>query len=267
MSTPATKGRSRSLNSLRLVLHQVKYEQLAFWSNRFGAIFTVGFSVVFLVFLGLSAGNSRIKYLGNIRLVVYYVPGFVAYGVMAACFSTLSIILVVRRETGLLKRLRLSPLPTWTLLAAIFVSTMIVALVQVVILLFLGRYGYNVNFPMSWTALAVALAVGIASFTAMGVAMSTMVPNEETAGPATSVIFFVLLFLSGLWFPLRANSSLAKISGYFPVRHFLLAVEAPFQSNAHTSAWTWHDLLVVSIWGVVATAVALRRFRWAPTRT
>lgn len=265
MTTP-TKQRSRRLDGLRLVLHQVKYEQLAFWSNRFGAIFTVGFSVVFLVFLGLSAGNSRITYLGNIRLVVYYVPGFVAYGVMAACFSTLSIILVVRRETGLLKRLRLSPLPTWSLLVAIFVSTTIVALVQVVLLLLLGRYGYHVNFPVSWAALAVALAVGIASFTAMGVAMSTVVPNEETAGPATSVVFFVLLFLSGLWFPLKATSSLAKISNYFPVRHFILAVGAPFEANAHKSPWTWHDLLVIAIWGVIATFVALRRFKWAPSR-
>jgi ABC-2 type transport system permease protein len=266
VTTPVLKERSRRLNPLRLIIHQVKYEQLAFWSNRFGAIFTVGFSIVFLVFLGLSAGNSRIDYLGNIRLVVYYVPGFVAYGVMAACFSTLAIILVVRRETGLLKRLRLSPLPTWMLLAAIFVSTTIVALVQVILLLLLGRYGYDVNFPVSWAALAVALAVGIASFTAMGVAMSTLVPNEETAGPATSVIFFVLLFLSGLYFPLKANSALAKISDYFPVRHFILSVEAPFQATAHTSPWTWHDLLVISIWGVAATIVALRRFKWSPTR-
>ncbi|MGH9019864.1 MAG: ABC transporter permease [Acidimicrobiales bacterium] len=264
--TSTRSPRPRRGGGWRLVAHQVKYEQMAFWSNRFGAVFTVGFSIVFLVFLGLSAGNSRISYLGNIRLVVYYVPGFVAYGVMAACFSTLSIILVVRRETGLLKRLRLSPLPTWTLLAAIFVSTMIVALVQVVLLLLLGRYGYHVSFPASWAALLVALGVGIASFTAMGVAMSTMIPNEETAGPATSVVFFVLLFLSGLWFPLRANSSLAKISNYFPVRHFILAVGAPFEANAHRSAWTWHDLLVVAIWGTVATVVALRRFKWAPNR-
>jgi ABC-2 type transport system permease protein len=238
VTTPVLKERSRRLNPLRLIIHQVKYEQLAFWSNRFGAIFTVGFSIVFLVFLGLSAGNSRIDYLGNIRLVVYYVPGFVAYGVMAACFSTLAIILVVRRETGLLKRLRLSPLPTWMLLAAIFVSTTIVALVQVILLLLLGRYGYDVNFPVSWAALAVALAV----------------------------IFFVLLFLSGLYFPLKANSALAKISDYFPVRHFILSVEAPFQATAHTSPWTWHDLLVISIWGVAAAIVALRRFKWSPTR-
>ena len=91
------------LGGLRLVGHELRYEQLSFWLNRVGAVFTVGFSVVFLVLLGSSAGNSRISYLGNIKLIQYYVPGFVAYGVMAACFTTLAITIVVTKRDRALK--------------------------------------------------------------------------------------------------------------------------------------------------------------------
>ncbi len=252
---------------LGLVAHMVRYEQLFFWVNRIGAVFTVGFSVVFLVLLGASAGNSRISYLGNIKLVDYYVPGFVAYGVMAAAFTTLAVSLVVRRETGLLKRLRLSPVPAWVLIAAIFVSTAIVAVIQVVLLLVIGRFGYGVHLPTSIGAFVVVLLVGIASFAAMGVAMSTVIPNQEAAGPVISIVFFVLLFLSGLWFPLKANSGLAKFSNLFPVRHFILAVSAPFGFQHGVSPWAWHDLLVVVVWGAVATVIAVRRFRWSPRRS
>ncbi len=250
------------LGDLRLVARQVRYEQLSFWRNRSGAIFTVIFSVVFLLLLGASAGSSRISYLGNIKLVQYYVPGFVAYGVMAACFSTLAISLVFRRETGLLKRLRLSPLPAWALLGAIFASTLIVALVQVVLLLLVGRLGFGVHLPSNLAAFAVALLVGVVSFTALGVAMSTLIPTTEAAGPVTSIVFFVLLFLSGLWFPLKAGSTLARISSWFPIRHFITAVFVPFNSQA--SPWAWHDLAIVAIWGAVGCIVAARRFRWAP---
>ena len=221
------------------------------------------FSVVFLVLLGASAGTSRVSFLGNIKLIEYYVPGFVAYGVMAACFRTLAISLVFRRETGLLKRLRLSPLPTWALLGAIFVSTLIVALVQVVLLLVVGRLGYGVHLPPTSGPSSLAMLVGIVAFTALGVAMSTLIPTTEAAGPLTSIVFFVLLFLSGLWFPLRADSALAKISSYFPVRHFIVAVFAPFDSPP-SSPWAWHDLAVVAVWGAVGCLVAVRRFRWAP---
>src|SRR4029077_11523493 len=132
----------------------------------------------------------------NVKLIQYYVPGFVAYGVMAACFTTLTISIVVRRETGLLKRLRLSPVPTWILLSAIFVSTMIVAFVQVVLLLVIGRVGFDVHLPQAPAAFVVTLIIGALSFTALGVAMSTFIPNQDTAGPVTSIVFFVLVFLS-----------------------------------------------------------------------
>ncbi len=257
----------RPISDLRLVARQVRFEQLAFWLNRIGALFTIGFSVVFLVMLGATAGNSRVSFLGNIRLIQYYVPGFVAYGVMAACFTTLSTTIVVRRENGLLKRLRLSPMPAWALLSAIFLSTMIVSLLQVIVLLLIGRFGYGVHLPQSTGAFAFALLVGILSFTAMGVAISTVIPNQETAGPLTSTVFFVMLFLSGLWFPIKANSGLAEFSSYFPVRHFLVAVLVPFDAVPGASPWAWHDLLVVGIWGAVAVIIVVRRFRWAPWRS
>jgi ABC-2 type transport system permease protein len=266
-TTPDARTHQHWLHDVRLVVHQVKYEQLAFWLNRVGAIFTVGFSVVFLVMLGLSAGNQLIPSLGNIRLVQYYVPGFIAYGVMAAGFTTLAITIVVRRETGLLKRLRLSPLPTWVLIASIFISTTIVALVQVLLLLVIGRFGYHVAFPSSWAALILAVLVGIVSFSAMGVAISSVVPNQETAGPVTSIVFFVLLFLAGLWFPLPPGSGLAKFSNYLPVRHLMTAMDRSFQIPRGVSPWAWHDLLVVALWGVGATLLSLRRFRWSPRRS
>lgn len=251
---------------MKLVARQARYEQLSFWLNPVGAAFTVGFSVVFLLLLGASAGNAKISFYGNIKLVQYYVPGFVAYGVMAACFNILAISLVNRRELGLLKRLRLSPLPAWALLGAILLSSMIVALVQVVILLGFGAVAFGVRPPDNIGAFVIAVIVGMVSFSALGVAMSTVIPNEDAAGPIVSIVFFVLLFLSGLWFPLKPGSGLADFSTYFPVRHFITAVFAPFNLQKGASPWAWHDLLVVAIWGAAGACIAVRRWRWSPRR-
>ena len=266
MSAPPSSGSFEGVRDLKLVARQVRYEQLSFWLNPIGAAFTVGFSVIFLVLLGASAGNSRISFLGNIRLVQYYVPGFAAYGVMAACFNIQAIQLVNRREMGLLKRLRLSPLPTWALLSAVILSSMVIAAVEVVILLIVGRLAFDVHPPDNAGAFVVAIVIGMLSFSALGVAMSTLVPNQDAAGPVVSIIFFVLLFLSGLWFPLTPGSGLAKFASYFPVHHFIAAVFAPFDTRPGASPWAWHDLLVVGVWGVVGAVVAVRRWQWAPRR-
>ena len=266
MSGPSVVGSFEGLGDVKLVGKQLHYEQLSFWLNPIGAVFTLGFSVVFLILLGVSAGNSHISFLDNIRLVQYYVPGFAAYGVMAACFNILAITLVNRREMGLLKRLRLSPLPTWALLSAIVLSSMIIAVIEVVILLAVGRIGFSVHIPDNLGAFTVAVIVGMLSFSALGIAMSTLVPNQDAAGPIISIVFFVLLFLSGLWFPIKPGSGLARFSAYFPVKHFISAVFAPFDTQAGTSPWAWHDLLVVAIWGVAGVVVAVRRWKWSPRR-
>ena len=94
----------------------------------------------------------------------------------------LTINLVVRREMGLLKRVRLSPLPTWAMMAAVSVNALIISVVQVVLVLLIGRFGYNVPFPHNLPALIVVLIVGAASFTALGLGVSTLDPEPGSRG-------------------------------------------------------------------------------------
>jgi ABC-2 type transport system permease protein len=264
-STPTT-GTFRGLSDLKLVARQVGFEQLSFWLNPIGALFTLVFSVVFLVLLASTAGHSTISYYGNIRLVQYDVPAFVGYGVMAACFNILAISMVNRREMGLLKRIRLSPLPTWMLLSAIFLSSMIIAGLQVVLLIGVGRFGYHVHGPHNLVPFLLAVVVGMLCFSAMGVGMCTLVPNADAAGPVVSITFFLLVALSGLWFPIRPGSGLATFADYFPIRHFFSALNASFNQLGGASPWAWHDLGILSIWGVIGAVVGLRRWEWAPKR-
>ena len=117
---------------------------------------------------------------------------------MAACFTVLAQTIVNRREMGLLKRLRLSPVPTWVLLSAIFLSTIVIAIIQVVILLSVGRLGFGDYLPTHPLAFVLTIVVGMLSFTALGVGMSTLVPTRTPRGPMISIVFFLLLAFSGL---------------------------------------------------------------------
>jgi ABC-2 type transport system permease protein len=249
----------------RLVWRQLYYEQLSFWRNPFAAFFTIGFSLVFLVLLSATGGAHKIMY-DHVTVIQFYMPRFAAYGVMSACFSTLAIQLVNRRETGLLKRLRLSPLPTWAMIGALVLNALVVSVVQVVVLLLVGRFAFGARFPADWGPLVVAVAVGVVCFTALGIATSAVVPNQDAAGPIVSIVFFVMLFVSGLWFHLTPHSGLAQFSKYFPIKPLMTATSAPFQASGGASPWEWGDLSVVAIWGAASVVVAARRFRFEPRR-
>ena len=114
-------------------------------------------------------------------------------------------------------------------------------------------------------AFLLTVLVGMLAFTALGLAMSTLIPNVDAAGPVVSVVFFILVFLSGLYFSIPPSSGLAQFASYFPVRHLILALFASFEGGG-ASPWAWHDLGVMAIWGVVGVIVALRRWQWAPRR-
>lgn len=259
-------GSLRGWGDAKLVARQVGFEQLAFWLNPIGAVMTIGFSVIFLILLGSTNGHGTVATYGHIKLIDYYVSGFCAYGVMAACFTILAITLVNRRETGLLKRLRLSPLPTWMLLDAVIINYMIVATLGVVLLLLVGWLGYGVNAPAHWAPFVVTLLVGMVCFSALGIGITTVVPNADAAGPIVSLVYFILLFLSGLWYPIAPNSGLATFANFFPIRHFIDALVASFTGQPGTPLWPWRDLGVLLIWGVAGMALGLRRWDWSPKR-
>ena len=268
MSTPEATPRSGSFegfSDLKLIAWQVRFEQLSFWLNPIGAIFTIGFSTVFLLIFEATAGKSTVASLGGIKLDQYYVPGFIAYGVMSSCFSVLSIVIVNRREMGLLKRLRLSPAPTWILMSAIFVNTLIVCVIQILLMLIVGRL-FGVHGPANWLPFLLALVVGIASFTALGMGVSTLLPNADAAGPVVNIVFFIVLAFSGLYFPLTPGSTLANITDYLPVRRLIVSLQDSFNHIPGTSPWAWNNLTVIAIWGAVGVFLTLRRWRWAPRR-
>jgi ABC-2 type transport system permease protein len=258
------RGSFRGPSDLSLIGRQVYFEQLSFWLNPIGAAITIGFSVVFIVIFESTSRHSTVPSLAHINLGQYYLPAFVAYGVMAACFNILAITLVNRREFGLLKRLRLSPLPTWMLLAAVFINYMIIAAIQIVLVLLVGWIGYSVTGPHDILLFVLVVVVGMLSFTALGVAVSTLVPNADSAGPIVSLVFFILVALSGLYYPVKAGSGLATFTDIFPIRHLIVATVNTFNGIPGTSPW--NDLLVMAIWGAAGIFVSMRRWDWSPKR-
>ena len=82
------------------------------------------------------------------------------YGCANTALAGLAIMLVVRRENGLLKRVRATPLPAATYLTAVLVSTLFVFLLQMVVTVALGVTLYGARGAESWAALVPVLLLG-----------------------------------------------------------------------------------------------------------
>jgi ABC-2 type transport system permease protein len=255
------------MNDTGLLGTQLVLEQKRFWRNPTSAIFTFVFPIMFLVIFASLNSNDRIKDLGNIRFAQYYVPSIITFGIFSACFVNLAIATPYRREMGLLKRVRATPLPPRIFLGALVVSNLFVGALLCIIVTLTGVIFYDVHFYAArLLALIVTFAVSSASCCALGLAVGTFVPNADAAPAVVNFIYFPIVFISGTFFPVNQSSVLAHIASVFPVRHVILAVFAGFDPLRSGASFEWGHLAVIAAWGVAGLSVAVRRFRWEPSQ-
>jgi ABC-2 type transport system permease protein len=253
--TPAARR-----SNLRLLAHQVRYEQLSFWRNPQSAIFTFVFPVVFVTIMGaLFGGVGRSSYFGGLSALQYYVPTIAALSVIGSCYGQLAVALAARRQFGGLKRARATPLPAWAYFLGLLAHCVLVSFVDVALIVGVGRL-YGVPFPSQWPAIIATLVLAAASFCALGTAVASVISNAEAAPAVAQLVLFPLLFLSGTYLPI-GSGLLNQIADWLPVRPFNEALTAPLARHAGAD---WRDLAVLTAWGILGTVVAIRRFRWDP---
>ena len=248
---------------------QLGYEQKIFWRTPAAAFFSFIFPIIFLViFATLFKGQTA--HVGNVRVTWndYFIPSLVTFGIIGATFTNIAISLAIRRDNGVLKRFRGTPLRPWMFVAAVVLSSLIVAAILTALTVVFGIVVYGVHVPHHIGALILTLAVGAGTFCALGLAMTVFIPNAEAAPAIINGVLLPIVFISGTFFPVDPSSILAKIADYFPVRHFITAMFNAFDpAHQSSSGISRNDLIIMAAWGAVALFIAVRRFRWEPRRT
>jgi ABC-2 type transport system permease protein len=254
------------MSDVVLVGRQVGYEQRSYWRNPAAAGFSFVFPILLLLIFASTSKNSKIDTLGagKVNFVQYYIPAIVAFGVMGVCFTNLAISMTFKRDQGVLKRVRGTPLPAWAYLGGVVGNAVIVTIILSALVIGVGIIFYSVTWPGHLLALILALSVGAATFCTLGLATTTVIPNSDAAPAVVNIVFFPLVAISGVFFPVQKGSTLATIGSVFPMKHFIDATFNAFDPRIHGNGIKGSSLLAMGAWGVAGLIVAVRRFRWEP---
>jgi ABC-2 type transport system permease protein len=250
------------MNDLIVAKNQVRYEQKAYWRNPMAAVFTLLFPVVFLVVVGTSAGNTRVPGTA-LTYEQYVVVAMITFGLIAASYTNLGMTICLRRDSGVLKRMRGTPISIGSYMGGIIGNVLINVALLTVLVVGIGMVFYHLHFPYHPLAVVVTLLVGIVTFCALGLAVTVLVTNADAAPAVINGIYFPIVFISGVFYPLSSSSVLSKIADYFPVRHLILALVNGFERGPGTGL-RLHDLVVMLIWAAAGLLFTARRFRWEP---
>jgi ABC-2 type transport system permease protein len=255
----------------QLVQHEFGYERRSAMRDPQALFFAIGLPLLYVVIFVSLFGNERMKFIydgqpGPLKAHTIMLAGFIAIAVISATFFNLCVKLVQERESGILKRFRGTPLPTWAFVAGHVGTSILLGMAVAAALLVFGRVVYGIPVPPAGLpALLLALVVSSAAFSCLGFAFTMAVRRASAAVPLVTGITLALYFLSGNFFLVEHEPVVLRVVGAaFPVKHLNSALLTPLNPNAGGLRIEWVDLLVIAAWGLVGLLVAVRYFRWAP---
>ena len=245
---------------MSVVLHQLRFEQRAFWRSREAAVFIFVFPLLLYSLLA-SVYSTEINGRPSVDVLL---AGLFSYGAANTAFAGLAITLVTRREAGVLKRLRATPLPPWAYLVAVLVSTLVVFALQAAALLVLSGFAFGADLPANMPGFVGAIVLGVACFAGLGVGAASLIRSSEGVSAVVNVVLLPMAFLSGSFGPTRHYPPfLQAIADVLPLTYFVRLVNSVVLEGDSLLAHP-QDLAAVAAWGIAGLAVALRSFSWMP---
>ncbi len=260
MSAEAVRVSERRRPARRLFVHQLRAEQLVFWRSREAAFFIFLFPLLLFVLLG-SVYSGKIY---GVPAPEALLAGLVGYGCANTSFAGLAIQLVLRRESGVLKRLRSTPLPAATYIVALLTSTLIVFALQAIALFVLGRVLFGTPFPSDVGSLVATLLIGSAAFAALGTATASAIRSAEGSSGGVNFVLLPMAFLSGGFGPTNGYPAVLRAIGdVLPLTYFVKLMNAVYL-HGH-GFWTQPGALaVLAAWGIGGLVFTAFKFRWEP---
>ena len=246
---------------MRLFWHQLKAEQLVFWRSREAAIFVFLFPPLLFVLLASVFGDGVEE---GRPVASYLVAGLLGYAVANTALGGLAITLVLRREYGILKRLRSTPLPAGLYLGAVLLSNLLVLALQSAVVVALGVLLYGADLPAELLSFALSLGLGAVSFAGLGLAAAALIRSGEAVAAVVNVIVLPMSFLSGSFGSAKdLPSALQAVSDVLPLSYLIELVLATYVDGEPI----WDHLTAVAVlaaWGGAGYLVARARFGWEP---
>lgn len=245
---------------MSLLRHEVGTQQRLFWRNRESAVFVFVFPPMLFLLLGAVYSGRIDGFPAADALLI----GLVGYGCANTAFAGLAITLVIRRESGVLKRIRATPLPPATYLAAVLCSTLFVFVLQVLVTMGLGLTLYGASGPGDRLGLALAMLLGVIAFAGLGFGIASLIRSAEGSSAVVQLILLPMAFLSGSFGPTKSYPGfLQTIADVLPLTYLMRILRAVYLRG--DSFWSEPKAIVIVLaWGLAGLLVAWRRFSWEP---
>ena len=188
-------------------------------------------------------------------------PVFTAILIALSAVLSLVTIIAIYRDSGILKRLRATPLRPVTIFSAHVIVKLLLTALTTGLMIVAGRRYLPAHSHVPIVSFAAALLFATFAILSLGFLIASVIPTARFAQPIGSLILYPMLAASGLFVPVAAlPPSLRAMSRWLPLTYVVSLLKGIWRGDA----WSAHvtDVAALILVFAVCTALASRVFRW-----
>jgi ABC-2 type transport system permease protein len=197
----------------------------------------------------------------DLSFIDFFLPGVIGFSIMQTGMFA-AIPFVQLRVTRVLKRLSATPVSRWAVISSQAVVRLLLAVVQTVVLLLVGRLLFDVHIGNDILGMAAFVVLGGLAFLCMGLAISGLAKTEESVPALVQAVSFPMMFLAGVFWPIENFPPLVQaISRVLPLTFLGDGLRQVMVGGAALYP-LWVDYAVLTAWLAASALLAVRFFRW-----
>ncbi|MBJ7597151.1 MAG: ABC transporter permease [Candidatus Dormibacteraeota bacterium] len=219
----------------------------------------IGFPIILLLIFGYisKAVPGNVSNTG-LTVIDLYIPTMIVISFISIATSLPST-LVRDREIGWLRRVSTTPLHPSRLLAAHLIFNLVFAVAAILIITLGGSFGFGATLHVRVLPFGISIVLAIAVIFSFSLVIVALAPSQAVGSAIAGVLFFVLLFLAGLWVqPAQIGEPWSTVMYYSPSGAAAKALlDSAFSGNLPWAAWG-----TMVVYTAVFGFIAIRYFRW-----
>ncbi|MGM0366406.1 MAG: ABC transporter permease [Actinomycetota bacterium] len=246
---------------MEVLKKQVLLEIKLFTRRKDDLFWTLAFPMFFMVLYGLVYGDQFWADYG-VKAIDYVTSGLVVMALMVTGIMSTATGLVEDRERGIYRRFSLTPLKKHTIVGSQIIQRYMVMLIQTLLLLAVGILAFGVQIKGNYFFLWIIFTLGSLTFLSIGFFLASFIRSARAATPVCMIVFFMLLFLGGIFFPLSIMPNFLEVfSRILPSTHLNDALRL-VMVEGEAIGTIWRELLVVGGWLAVTLGLSIKFFKW-----
>jgi ABC-type multidrug transport system permease subunit len=199
----------------------------------------------------------------SLKSIQYLAPGLLGWAIASGAAFGAAITLVGWRKDKLLRRLRLSPVSTWSVVTARIGMSVAVAIVQMFVFIAIAITPYfGLKLTSSWWMAIPVVISGTLAFMSIGLLVGAVSRTQQAATSIANLIILPMAFLGGAFIPLDfAPNWIREVSYVMPLRYLVVGVQN-VMARGLGPASALPAIGILLGFTAVLTVIAIRIFRW-----